>query len=94
MPGTSLAKKLVIKPHYRIVLLNAPRGYRELVGELPDGVTVATDGDGLFDMVQAFAEQRLRRLRRWRSRRSSRMDCYGSAIPRRPGRSRRTSRER
>ena len=58
MPDTSLAKKLVIKPHYRILLLNAPRGYRELLGELPDGVAVATEGDGPFDLVQAFAEQR------------------------------------
>jgi hypothetical protein len=58
MPDTSLAKKLVIKPHYRILLLNAPRGYRELMGELPDGVTITTEGDGSFDMVQAFAGQR------------------------------------
>jgi hypothetical protein len=58
MPDTPLAKRLVIKPHYRILLINAPEGYREQLGELPEGVTVTTEGDGPFDMVQAFAEQR------------------------------------
>ena len=58
MADTSLAKKLVIKPHYHILLINAPEGYREHMGELPEGVTVTTQSDGPFDMVQAFAEQR------------------------------------
>jgi hypothetical protein len=58
MADTSLAKKLVIKPNYRILLINAPEGYREHMGELPEGVTVTTQGDGPFDMVQAFAQQR------------------------------------
>ena len=58
MADTSLAKKLVIKPHYHILLINAPEGYRAQMGELPEGVSVTTQGDGPFDMVQAFAEQR------------------------------------
>jgi hypothetical protein len=58
MPDTPLAKKLAIKPHYRILLINAPEGYRAHMGELPAGVTVTTEGDGTFDMVQAFGEQR------------------------------------
>src|SRR5947209_8783032 len=58
MADTSLAKKLVIKPHYHILLINAPEGYRAHMGELPEGVTVTSQGDGPFDMVQAFAEQR------------------------------------
>lgn len=58
MADTSLAKKLAIKPHYRILLINAPEGYRALMGELPEGATVTIQGDGPFDMVQAFGEQR------------------------------------
>jgi hypothetical protein len=58
MPDTPLAKRLVIKPHYRILLINAPEGYREQMGELPEGVTVTTEGEGPFDMVQAFGKQR------------------------------------
>jgi len=58
MPDTPLAKRLVIKPHYRILLMNAPEGYRAQLSELSEGVTVVTEGDGSFDMVQAFAEQR------------------------------------
>jgi len=58
MPDTPLAKKLVIKPHYHILLLNAPQGYRENLGTLPEGVEVFTEGKGPFDMVHLFVQQR------------------------------------
>src|SRR6266568_245460 len=38
----SLVEKLGIKPHTRIAIVNAPRGYRNTLGKLPPGVTVAT----------------------------------------------------
>lgn len=58
MPGTSLLKKLGIKPNQRIIILNAPEGYREQLGELPDDVEVATALNGIFDLVHVFVKNR------------------------------------
>ena len=58
MPETPLVKKLVIKPHYRMLLLNAPEGYHEQLGTLPEGVEVFTHGKGPFDVVHLFVQQR------------------------------------
>ena len=58
MPDTPLTKKLVIKPNYRILLLNAPQGYLDNLGTLPAGVTLSTHGEGPFDLVQLFVHQR------------------------------------
>ena len=38
--GKPLAEKLGIKPGMRVVALNAPRGYRALLGKLPVGARV------------------------------------------------------
>ena len=58
MPDTPLVKKLVIKPHYSMLLLNAPEGYREQLGTLPEGVEVFTQGKGPFDVVHLFVQQK------------------------------------
>jgi hypothetical protein len=58
MAETTLIKKLLIKPNQRILLLNAPQGYRELLGALPEGVTIATSADGEYDAVHLFAAQK------------------------------------
>jgi hypothetical protein len=44
----TLAKKLLIKPGNTIAPLNAPRNYKALLGELPDGAEIVTraPGDG------------------------------------------------
>ena len=39
--GTPLAKKLGIKPGTKVLALNAPRDYRDLLSPLPDGVAIA-----------------------------------------------------
>ena len=38
------------------MLLNAPPGYQELLGDLPEGVTLSTQTDGAFDFVQLFVK--------------------------------------
>lgn len=58
MPDTPLVKKLAIKPHYSMLLLNAPEGYREQLGTLPEGVEVFTQGKGPFDVVHLFVQQK------------------------------------
>lgn len=54
MGNTSLIKKLLLKPGYRAVVLRAPEGYSDLLGELPEGVTFAQQADGVYDWVQLF----------------------------------------
>ena len=53
--GTPLQKKLGVKAGYRMALLGAPAHYRELLGDLPDGVAIdgALCGAG-YDFLQAF----------------------------------------
>lgn len=50
----SLIKKLGIKPGYKLLILNAPENYLSLLGELPDGTSLATAPDGTYDFVQLF----------------------------------------
>ncbi|MBN8620229.1 MAG: hypothetical protein J0L63_15070 [Anaerolineae bacterium] len=54
MGNTSLIKKLLLKPGYRAVVLRAPEGYSDLLGELPEGVTFDQQADGIYDWVQLF----------------------------------------
>ena len=42
--GTPLVKKLGIKPQDRLALVNAPKGFKSELVDLPDSVKVGTDG--------------------------------------------------
>lgn len=60
MADKSLAQKMVIKPGYRIAVINPPDNYRQLLGELPDDVEIiegvdseSVDGVHLFVKDQA-----------------------------------------
>ncbi len=55
---SALAKKLRIQPGHRALILNSPAGYMDELGELPEGVSVATEPDGEFDFVQLFVNSR------------------------------------
>ncbi len=52
------AKKLMLKPGARLLLVNAPPGYAESLGPLPSGVTVRTSGGGEADAIQLFVRSR------------------------------------
>ena len=54
----TLANKLRIKEGYRIAILHPPKGYSELLGELPNNVTVANSLQGDFDLIQFFVSKR------------------------------------
>ncbi|MBI2953530.1 MAG: hypothetical protein HYY30_04395 [Chloroflexi bacterium] len=56
MANSSLPKKLLIKPGQRIVIVNAPPGYLDGLGPLPEGVAPADEPDGTFDFVQLFVK--------------------------------------
>ena len=54
MTSTPLVNKLHIKEHQMIAVLNPPPGYRDLLGELPEGVQVYERLEGSYDLIQAF----------------------------------------
>ena len=58
MADSPLVKRLVLKPGYRFLLLNAPEGYREQVGELPADVQLEDQPSGRYDLVQVFVKSK------------------------------------
>jgi hypothetical protein len=52
----SLVKKLRIQPGQRMLIANAPAGYAELLGELPEGTEAWETPEGEFDFVHLFVE--------------------------------------
>ena len=54
MADTSLIKKLGIKPGHKLLILNAPEGYLETLGTLPEGAEIKTRAEGNFDLIQIF----------------------------------------
>jgi hypothetical protein len=53
--GKSVVQKLGIKPGFCIFVCHAPRAYGDVVGELPDDVTIASRLKAPLDMVHLFA---------------------------------------
>jgi hypothetical protein len=56
MANPLLIKKLLIKPGMRLAVFNAPAGYLETLGPLPEGAQFADDPDGTVDFVQVFVK--------------------------------------
>ncbi len=54
MSTKSVAKKLLIKDDYVILLLNEPEDYGETLGEIPETVSISTELDGKVDLIQVF----------------------------------------
>lgn len=55
--GTPLPKKLGLKPGSKLLLVGAPRGFRQTLGELPAGVKPSSTGPGPYDVVVAFFDR-------------------------------------
>ena len=64
MAETALQKKLRVQPGLRMLVLNAPEGYLEALGTLPEGAEIETEVHGSFDWGQCFVGDvaELRRL--------------------------------
>ena len=62
--GTPLAKKLGIKEGHRLAFPGAPKGFDELLGQLPDGVTVKSRAAGPLDVIVFFTKRRAELERR------------------------------
>jgi hypothetical protein len=53
--GKPLTQKLGIKPGFRIFVCDAPKAYPDIVGELPDGASIASRLKAPLDMIHLFA---------------------------------------
>jgi hypothetical protein len=58
MSSKSIARKLFIRENYTVLLLNAPKGYREALGELPKGAKIVSQANSPVDFIQLFAAQK------------------------------------
>ncbi len=56
--GTPLPKKLGIKASTRLALLDAPEGFTDTLGELPEGVAVRTNARAARDLTLWFVTSR------------------------------------
>ena len=56
--GTPLAKKLGIKPGYKISVIHAPNGYFELFSDLPDDLEWIDDPNIKKDLIHYFSDSR------------------------------------
>ncbi|MFN2570492.1 MAG: DUF3052 domain-containing protein [Gemmatimonadales bacterium] len=54
----SLVDKLGIKAGMRVAIIGAPPAFRSLLGQLPDGVTVATTARGALPFIHFFTKRR------------------------------------
>ncbi len=55
--GTPLVKKLGIKPGCRLYVHGGPEHYLQLLGPLPEGVTVLRRPAGKLDLVHLFTKE-------------------------------------
>jgi hypothetical protein len=64
--GTPLPRKLGIQENHTVAVINGPRGFQTMLGELPRGVTVATSArrSGL-DVIVVFVDRRAELSRRF-----------------------------
>jgi hypothetical protein len=62
--GTPLARKLGIKEGARVLVVNGPKGYRDLVAPLPEGVTFLARAGRDMEVVHVFATARADLARR------------------------------
>jgi hypothetical protein len=56
--GTPLAKKLGIKEGHRVAFPSAPDQFRDLLGELPDDVSIKSRATGPLDVIVFFTRSR------------------------------------
>ncbi|SDN84630.1 DUF3052 family protein [Afipia sp. GAS231] len=55
--GKPVVQKLGVKPGFRILCAGAPAAYADIVGKLPDGVTMVRAAKAPLDMVHLFATE-------------------------------------
>lgn len=63
--GTPLPQKLGIKAGHRLALIGAPRGFLDVLGPLPEGVSVSAESRGAADVIVFFVDRRAELAKRF-----------------------------
>ena len=71
MAGRSIAKKLFLKEGVTLLLVDAPRGYKKLLGSIPKGAVVRGGNAGPAHIIQLFVRSRKELERRVRPARAA-----------------------
>ena len=58
MSDTSVAQKLLMKPGQKVLLVNPPKGYKALLGEIPKDVKFLKEAGEAADLIQVFVASR------------------------------------
>ena len=58
MSNKSIAQKMMIKEGRKVLLVNAPKGYKQKLGPLPAGATIVTRPGEPADVIQVFVANR------------------------------------
>lgn len=58
MPDKTMTQKLAIKAGNQIFIVNAPRGYKANLAELPKGARIVTQPKEMVDVIQVFVANR------------------------------------
>ena len=58
MAEKTIAQKLFIKPGHKVLIVNAPKGYKSTIGTLPDQATIITKVVAPIDVIQVFVANR------------------------------------
>ncbi len=58
--GTPLVRKLGIKAGFKLWVIDPPPNYWDLLGALPDNVSIGEPDEGRFDFIHIFATDRAR----------------------------------
>jgi len=58
MTISALAKKLRLQDAQRALILNAPEGYLDALGEAPEGLEIEHEPSGKFDYSHLFVKHR------------------------------------
>jgi hypothetical protein len=56
---TSLAKKLGIKAHLKLLCINVPREYKSWLGDLPEGVSLVTKTNPPVEAAHIFTTEKM-----------------------------------
>jgi hypothetical protein len=55
MSSKTVAQKLFIRENFTVLLLDAPKGYKQTLGELPAGARIVAKATKPVDLIQLFA---------------------------------------
>ncbi len=69
MSEKTLVQKMVIKPGYKVIVINPPEGYLQTLGDFPEGAGLIEINTQPVDVIQVFVktlEEVIRNVESWK----------------------------